>query len=255
MASERSSKNKKILLIIFTLIAFIGALHLLLINTLQKNPTRDATIQDIKTAFLKKYPNWDKPDFFNVIIETTSPTHAMGQVFWPGNEKHGSWFVVKINNQWTITDYNGGSYFGICQNFKKYNFPAAITPDCWDEDQKIVINTPDPDRFYNGLTAEDKTNIILAFLKYEQNGSNFIDQNLYVKFDEYIDEYLTGAILLGGTDNYSTPYFLAVKTGNDWKVLYWGQESPPCKNITGYNVPNKMIPSCYSDNGTEWIKR
>lgn len=217
---------------------------------------QSATNQDIEKAFISEYPNWDKPGFFSVTIEENSSTHARGQVSWPDNKGRGFWFAAKVDNQWTITDYTGGSYFGMCQNFTKYGFPETMIPDCWDEDKKIIIDTPNPDKYYNSLTVEDKTKLKQAFLDYFKNdNSNYRDKDLYVRFADQMDNYLNGMIIIGGIENYSTPYFLAAKVGDNWKVLYHGQESPPCENLEGYNVPTGMVPNCWANNGTEWITR
>jgi len=219
------------------------------------NSSSEVSNDDIVKAFLDKYPDWNRPGYFSIDIKEALPVHARGTVSWPGNDRQGRWFATKLTDKWLITDYTGGDYFGMCENFMEYQFPEEMTPDCWDNTKKVIINTPNPGKFYHGLTLGDKSKIIQAFLEYMGNDSNFVDKDLYVKFDEYIDGYLTGMIVIGGIDNYSTPYFLAAKNGNDWKVLYWGQEAPSCENLEGYNVPIKLAPSCWTNNGTELIER
>ncbi len=257
MIAEHSSKNKFFLLIIFTILLLVGIFFLLFKDKVRNTSKAElAQTQDIVNAFFAKYPDWDKPGFFSVAIEDNSPSHAIGRVSWPGNDRNGLWFAAKVDGQWLITDYTGGGYFGICKNFKKYDFPQMMTPDCWDEDQKIIINTPNPNRFYNGLNFEDKEKIIQAFLDYTKNDEFFMmSQDLYVRFDEYLNGYLTGMIVMGGVDNYSTPYFLAAKVGDTWTVLYHGQEAPPCESLSDYDVPVKMIPNCYNSDGTAIIER
>jgi len=254
MILEHYSKNKKTLLLIFTLLLILGVVYLIT-NYNKQGLSQPASKQNIEQAFIAKYPNWDKPGYFNVDIEENSATHAMGQVSWPGNERHGLWFAANVDGDWLITDYTGGGYFGMCQNFKEYNFPQDMISDCWDEEKKILVNTANPERFYNGLTVQDKEKIVQAFLEYREGDDNFMSKELYVRFDKYLGGYLTGMILIGGVDNYSTPYFLAAKTGDVWKVLYWGQEAPPCESLEGYNVPVELAPSCWANNGTEYIDR
>lgn len=252
MIFEHSSKNKKMLFIIFGLFFVFGSIYLI-INNWKQTSFPPATVQEIKDAFLIDHPNWNKLGYFDVVIEENSPTHAMGQVFWTDNQKRGIWFAARVDGNWIITDYRGIGYFGICQNFQKYNFPKEMTPDCWDEEKQIMINTSNPDRFYNGLNVEDKEKIVKAFLEYR--GDEFADKDLYVGFKEYIDGYLTGFILIGGIENHSTPYFLAAKVDDDWKILYWGQEDPSCEDLEGYDVPVELAPYCWTDNGTGRIKR
>ncbi|MEA3463926.1 MAG: hypothetical protein U9R14_02535 [Patescibacteria group bacterium] len=209
--------------------------------------------ENIKNAFLKKYPNW-KNDDFNIFIEEELPDYTMGTITW---EKHGGkafWLAVKINNQWLIANHSGGGYFGVCQDFAKYNFPPEMTPDCWDEEQRILINTPNPDRFYNSLTIKDKEKIKQAFLDFKKDDVNFQDKKIYVKFNEIMGNYLRGVILIGGIENHSAPHFFAVKSNDNWKVLYYGQEDPPCENIEGYNFPVEMVSGCWRA-GNNWIER
>lgn len=210
--------------------------------------------QDIESAFIGKYPNWDKPGHFSVTVEENLANFARGIVSWPGNERNGFWFAAKVDGQWVITDYSGGSYFGICQNFKQYNFPLDMIPDCWDSEQLILTNTSNPEKYYNGLTTEDKEKIKQAFIDYKGD-QDYQSRDLFVRFSEMEGNALKGMILIGGMDNYSTPYFLAVKTGDIWKVLYQGQEAPPCESLEGYDVSVNLIPECWANNGQEWIKR
>lgn len=210
--------------------------------------------QGIESAFIEKYPNWDKPGHFSITIEEISSTYARGIVNWPDNDHNGFWFATKVDGRWVITDYGGGSYFGICQNFKQYDFPSEMIPDCWDSEQLILINTPNPEKYYNGLTVEDKEKIKQAFIEYKGD-KDYQSRDLFVRFSEMEGNALKGSILIGGIDNYSTPYFLAIKTGESWKVLYQGQEAPPCESLEGYEVPVNLIPDCWADNGQEWVKR
>ncbi len=210
--------------------------------------------QDIESAFVEKYPNWDKPGHFSVIIEEGLASFTRGIVSWPGNERNGFWFATKVDGQWVITDYSGGSYFGICQNFRQYDFPQDMVPDCWDSEQKILVNTSNPEKYYNGLTFGDKEKIKQAFIEYKGD-QDYQSRDLFVRFSEMEDNSLKGMILIGGVDNYSTPYFLAVKTGGSWRVLYQGQEAPPCESLEGYEIPVNLIPECWANNGQEWIKR
>lgn len=176
-------------------------------------------------------------------------------MIWPNNKNAGFWFATKINGQWLITDYGGGGYFGICQNFQQYNFPAEMIPDCWDKEKNILINTANPARFYSGLTVADKDGLKQYFIKFMKDKSeyNYQGEELFVKFDEKIDQYLKGTILVGGSENYSAPQFLAFKVAGKWTIVYYGQENPPCENIAPYNFPVSLVSDCW-DNG-KWVDR
>lgn len=256
-------KNKKIILFIFIAIIFLFVFFYYFnirndADVIKKDRPSDyfdkkSINKNIKDAFLNKYPNWAKDDF-NIVIEEESDNYAMGIISWDKRERKAFWFAAKKDSQWLIVNYNGGGYFGVCQDFIEYNFPAEITPDCWDEEEKKIINTPNPDRFYNGLTLSDKEKIKQAFLDFKKDDAHFQDKEIYVKFNEIIGDYLKGVILIGGIENHSAPYFLAVRNSNNWKVLYYGQEDPFCENIEGYDFPVEMVSGCWRT-GNDWIKR
>jgi hypothetical protein len=208
--------------------------------------------EDIENAFLKKYPNWENDDF-SIFIEKELSNYAMGAIVWEKNRRKALWLAKKISGQWLIANYSEGGYFSECQDFINYKFPSEMIPDCWDEEQKILINSPNPDRFYNGLTTEDKEKIEQAFLDFKKDDIYFQNKKIYVKFNEVISKYLKGIILIGGVENHSAPHFFAIKNNDNWEVLYYGQENPPCKNIEGYDFPIEMISECW--NGNDWIER
>jgi hypothetical protein len=47
----------------------------------------------------------------------------------------------------------------------------------------------------------------------------------------------------------SNGYFLAVKQGNGWMIVYDGQATPPCREIEQYRFPIEMVPECLDDAG------
>ena len=49
-------------------------------------------------------------------------------------------------------------------------------------------------------------------------------------------------------------YFIAAKTASGWAVVYDGQSTPTCAQLTPYNFPTDMIPECLDQNG-KVIKR
>lgn len=216
-----------------------------------KDPDQDQTDEEgIRSAFMKRSPHWK---FFETAIEEKSSTHAIGTITWDKNESGNThWFAAKDGNAWEIVDYGPG-YFGTCQQFQKYEFPKAMTPDCWDADKKIIVNTSNPERFYNGLTVNDKEEIIEAFLTFMGPNSQFQDADLYVKYDENIGGYLRAAILIGGQERVSVPQIFAAKRNGEWRVLYYGQEDPSCSDIEGYDFPVSMISQCWGEG--DWVQR
>ncbi len=53
---------------------------------------------------------------------------------------------------------------------------------------------------------------------------------------EQTEEHATGG-LPGG-------YFLAAREGSTWVIVYDGQATPSCAEITPYNFPVDMVPEC-----------
>lgn len=49
-------------------------------------------------------------------------------------------------------------------------------------------------------------------------------------------------------------YFLSVKKGGKWIIVYDGQSQPPCKDMEAYNFPKDLAPECLSDKG-QVVKR
>jgi len=200
--------------------------------------------RNIKDVFMQKYPEW-KEDSVSVSIKKKYLDYAVGEITHDDRRGKLFWFSKRIDSQWKIISSSGGGYFGICQNFKDYNLPSKITPDCWDNKNFILQNSPNPSLFYDGLTVDDKEKIKKVFLEYTKDNIFYRDKELYVKFNEVMGNYLRGSILVGGVENHSSPQFFAVKSGIGWVILYFGQENPPCINIKSYNFPVEIISSCW----------
>lgn len=213
---------------------------------------KPVTNQDIKKAFLKERPSWEGN--FNILVKKYYKNYAIGVIHWYDINQDSYWFAVRDKINWQIVSHGGNSYFGICQDFEKYNFPKEMIPDCWDKEKKIIVNTSNPDEFYNGLTVKDKNKLIQAYLDFRNQDNNLQSRELFIKFNEQQGNTLKGSILIGGIDNYSTPYFLAVKIYDDWKVLYYGQEDPFCDDIEGYDIPVSFVTGCWV-NGHTRIER
>jgi len=255
-------KNRKILLTILTIIIFfITIIYFIKINnnkTSVINNEKVIKIEDkIKISLLREYPYLDEK-VFDLDINESLNEYTRGSFILNDNrldnKKKCFWFATKINSQWNIIDYRCNGYFGLCQDFREYNFPLNMTPDCWDNEKKILINTTNPEKFYNGLTFEDKENIKKAFLEFKKEYKKDDNKEIFIKFDEIIDNYIKGVVLFSGIENYSAQHFFAVKDNDNWKVLYYGQEDPMCKDIENYNFPIEVIPGCWKT-GSEWVKR
>jgi len=226
------------------------------------------TLEDIiKQALYEKTPDWKIRNYdIDVTVETNKNSHAIGRFVYDGynvtkdgkyhNVAEGIWFAAKSDEGWTLVETSGAGYWGSCQVFKRYDFPIDMTPDCWDTEKNILINTSNPERFYpDNFAKADKNELVQAFISYikkevspkNQKSNNYLTKDLYVKIDKKIDNYISGAILIGGLENISVPYFLAVKKNGKWIVVYNGQDIPSCNIVEPYKFPNKIIGSCYDE--------
>jgi len=205
--------------------------------------------EKIVLAFLQKFPTWSKDDIDVKVFEERD-TFARGDILFRKSANLAHWFAVKSGEKWEIVSYDV-DYFGICQDFQKYQFPLEMIPDCWDMEKKIIVNTSNPQLYYHGLTIDDKEALKKAFLKFVNNDQYSL-ADLNIKFSRIDGKYLQGAILFSGVDNYSASHFFAVKDLEEWRVLYYGQENPPCENKRGYKFPKDMISNCW--NGKEWVE-
>jgi len=221
----------------------------------------------IKQAAYKLYPDWKRNNYtITVTIEISEENHAIGRFVFDGYNvvKDGTyhstgervWFAAKSGESWTLVETTGAGYWGSCQNFKKYNFPASMTPDCWDMDRNILVDTSNPKKFYpDGFTKADKKALVQAFVSFirKQKDSgvwehdSYLQKDVYVKIDKKIGNYVIGTMLIGGSQNISAPYFLAINENKEWIVVHNGQDKPKCGDIEPYNFPHEIIDQCYDD--------
>ncbi len=68
-----------------------------------------------------------------------------------------------------------------------------------------------------------------------------------------VDNFAKGMVSTKG-EEIGGGYYLAVKVGNDWTIVYDGQATPDCSVITPYNFPASMVPECL-DAGGSLVKR
>lgn len=228
----------------------------------------DMSLEDIiRQAIYKKVPDWKIRNYdITVTVETDKENHAIGRFIYDGysvvnDGRHhdtgeGIWFAAESNANWILTGISYVGYWGSCQDFQKYGFPTDMTPDCWDTEKNILVDTAKPQRFYhNGFTKDDKKKLIQAFNSYLEEVSDsggyvpesYLHNNLYVRFDKLADNFLVGTILIGGSQNISAPYFLATKQNSKWIVVYNGQDIPPCSAIKSYNFPHNIVGECYDE--------
>lgn len=214
----------------------------------------------MKQAIFKKHPDWEDKNYtVSVTIETNENNFAIGEISYDNNKTdkyhnsaEGAWFAAKSNNIWTLVSESYVGYWGKCQDFEKFNFPKNLTPDCWDMEKNILIDTSNPERFYkNGFTKADKTSLIKAYLSYQKNESDnlefYLNKTLYIKVNKNTKNYIEGAVLFGGIENHSNPYFLGVKLNNEWEVILVSQDIPLCSAIDPYKFPKKIVDRCYDE--------
>jgi hypothetical protein len=205
---------------------------------------------DIENAFYQKFPDWKK-EIVKVQIEEKKEGSAFGKMEYRDHEYF--WFAItKMNNEWEIVSHSGVNYIGTCQDFMKYNFPQEMTPDCWDNDKNILIDTTNPNLFYEkGFAINDKKEILDSFHTYkqEENKSSYDrfykDQDLFLIIYKVSGNYFKGSVHIGGNDNYSAPYIFAVKGDDGWNVVFQGQDHPSCDIVDKYNIPEKIYEECF----------
>lgn len=210
----------------------------------------------ITQALHAKYPDWDKKSYdISVSLEINKENHAIGRFTYNGgmnNKGDGIWFAARLEEGWTLTDISYAGYWGLCQNFEKYNFSADMTPDCWDVEKNVLVDTTNPKIFYqNGFTKADKTKLLQSFTSYIKNNpansASYLGKTLYVKINKNIGDYLSGSVLVGGSRNISAPEFFAVKQNGNWIVVFNGQDYPTCGAISPYHFPHDIIAKCYDE--------
>ncbi|MDO8240575.1 MAG: hypothetical protein Q7T51_01125 [Candidatus Moranbacteria bacterium] len=214
----------------------------------------------IRQAIFKKFPEWKVKNYsVTTTVEKNNGSHAFGEFAYDNNQSNkyhnaakGIWFAAGLNDIWTLTSISYAGYNGICQNFKKYNFPADMTPDCWDDEKNVLVDTPNPALFYkDGFIKTDKKELVQAFISYIKNdpthSTYYLNNNLYVRINKSAKGYFNGTMLVGGSKNISAPYFLAVRKNGNWKVVFNGQDIPNCDIIEPFNFPSKIINKCYDE--------
>ena len=202
----------------------------------------------------------------NVTIETNQENHAIGRFTYNKDQYNqtndGIWFAAKSNGAWSIATTSFTGYGGLCQTFEQYSFPKDMTPDCWDNQKNVLVDTSNPQRFYqNGFTKTDKAGIIQAFISYRKSATGglgaysgqdtYLHNKLYLKIDKSSAEYFNGAILIGGIENHSTPYVLAAKQSGKWVYVFGSQDYPPCSKIEDYKFPHDIVDKCYDENSSQ----
>lgn len=222
----------------------------------------------IKQMIFKRSPEWKIKNYsISVTVEISQENYAIGRFVYDNNktEYHnaaeGIWFAAKENQSWTLVGTSYAGYWGVCQDFKKYKFPADMTPDCWDTEKNILIDTTNPKRFYqSGFTKADKKELVQAFIEYVKNeakdGSghwrSYLSKDLYVKVNKNTANHLNGVFLTGGSENISAPYFLATKQSGKWIVVHESQDYPICSTIDPYNFTRDIIEKCYDEKNKQF---
>lgn len=225
----------------------------------------DLSLEEIiKQALFKKFPEWEIKNYsINTKVEINEENHAIGRFSYDNNKQgkyhnaaEGIWFAAKSDNNWTLVNISYAGYWGNCQDFQKYNFPTDMTPDCWDAEKNILNYTTNPQRFYeDGFTKADTSKIIQAFVVYAKktkNSGSFVPENyftkeLYAHINKKVGNYISGTVLIGGSQNISAPEFLAVKQNGQWLVVHNGQDYPVCSSVKPYKFPREIVKACYDE--------
>jgi len=101
--------------------------------------TATVTEEDIKSAFSKKYPDWNMDEMEIEIVDDMGK-HASGGIREKGSEIGGGyWFAAKTTDGWIIAADGNGSIF--CEDINLYNFPADMIAECIDGNGQIVERT------------------------------------------------------------------------------------------------------------------
>jgi hypothetical protein len=217
--------------------------------------TKDASLEEsVKIGLENEFTG---QRISNVTASFIDGDHAFGTFTYQdsGQYVHEDqvWFASKTDSIWKINNVSFAGYFGLCEVFAKNGFSSAMTPDCWDQERKVLIETTAPQNFYlHGFTKTDKARLIKAFLVYmKASMPNYVEtysnKTLFVRVNQNTSNYLRGTILIGGQENISAPNFYAVKEKNIWKVLFNGQDWPNCANVDSYHFPQQILQNCYDD--------
>ncbi len=208
--------------------------------------------EKIEQAFYEKFPEW-KHNIKNIIVEKNEGAYSIGKMM--RGEDGYFWFAFREEDKWVIVDY-GFSYNGICENFSKYGFPNDMIPDCWDTESKKLVETNNPVFFYGDyFSVIDKNNIIDEFKLFIKNKSLadydrfYKNKDLYLVVYKNVENYFKGSIIIGGADNHSNPYILAVKINGDWRVVFQSQDYPDCNVVEKYKFPVSIVNKCFESEG------
>jgi hypothetical protein len=102
------------------------------------------------------------------------------------------------------------------------------------------------------LNEVDEKDLNSAFIKYLKNTDKetfdiYKNKQLYTtiyKIKKNKDnKYIKAVIWIEG--QYSTPYILAIKNKNAWKVVFNGQDHPPCNIVDKYKIPKEICDVCF----------
>lgn len=213
---------------------------------------------DMKEAFKESFSTWDI-NKVKIFTKKNLPEHRFGY-FLNNSNQEGYFFATKVDNKWSITDFGYNNPFGHCKNFTKYNYPEELIPDCIDMEGRITISL-NPDLFYSfSITKKAREEVKKSFIEFINNNKKddytkeeiplevynhlrktYNNKELSLKIDNNTENNLKGVIMRVGEENHSTPYILATKVNNKWKVILQSQDIPPCELVDKYNIPTKLF--------------
>jgi hypothetical protein len=73
------------------------------------------------------------------------------------------------------------------------------------------------------------------------------ENNISFSISKNTGKYATGNVNSKDSE-FGGGYWLAVKVGGEWKIVYDGQAQPNCDQVNPYNFPTDIVPECYDSN-------
>lgn len=68
-----------------------------------------------------------------------------------------------------------------------------------------------------------------------------------IKISKEADSHVRGAVTFAPGDTENSGMFLAVKQGEDWKIVFDGNGSYACEDIEQYSFPEEMVEDCFEE--------
>ncbi|MBU1017588.1 hypothetical protein KKA33_01005 [Patescibacteria group bacterium] len=90
-------------------------------------------------AFLVKYPDWEERlDILEVTVNNNDGSFASGSIRFTDSIGGGGWLAASTAGGWVIA-WDGNGTIG-CAEIEPYDFPVSIVPECWDDENQVMVN-------------------------------------------------------------------------------------------------------------------